>query len=239
MRTEGNTGQSFSSVGSNMQRNHVGDGTGAPDAAQATGATRRGVQAGHKPSRQEIRDFKALMQRDAKSGKNASARQAHPGTAPEPDIARSGDEVALQEHGDAYEQDSGLQQRAPGWLPHADGSQVQQMPVQAFGAPPPAAAPPAPAPALAELIERHVRQLLVSETATSARGGDVLLRMSDAALPGTDIWLRRTERGWKVRADVRSRDSYDAIVAGRERLVKRFAERGLGELDIESVYREG
>lgn len=239
MRTEGNTGQSFNSVGNSMQRDHVGDRTGAPGEAQDAGATRRDAQAGRKPSKQEIRDFKALMQRDAKSGKDASAQQAHAGTALEPSNAPSGDEIAPREHGEGYEQDSGLQQRAPGWLPHTDGSQMQPMPAQAFGAPPPAAAPPAPAPALAELIERHVRQLLVSETAISARGGDVLLRMSDAALPGTDIWLRRTERGWKVRADVRSRDSYDAIVAGSERLVKRFAEHGLGELDIESVYREG
>jgi hypothetical protein len=239
MRTEGNAGQSFNSVGSSMQRDRVGDRTDAPGGAQDAGSIGRGAQAGRKPNKQEIRDFKALMQRGAKQEKSADTRQVQSRGALEPYIASPGDAIAPQEHGDSYGQDSGLQQHVPGWLPHVDGAQAQQMPAQAFGAPPPAAAPPAPAPALAELIERHVRQMLVSETATSARGGDVLLRMSDAALPGTDIWLRRTERGWKVRADVRSRDSYDAIVAGSERLVKRFAEHGLGELDIESVYREG
>lgn len=239
MRTEGNNGQSFNSVGNAMQRNRVDGRTDVPSEARGADSTGRGAQAGRKPNKQEISDFKALMQRGAKQEKSADTRQAQSRSALEPGIASSGDVVAPREHGDGYEQDSGLQQHVLGWLPHVDGAQVQLMPAQAFGAPPPVAAPPAPAPALAELIERHVRQMLVSETATGERGGDVLLRMSDAALPGTDIWLRRTERGWKVRADVRSRDSYDAIVAGSERLVERFAEHGLGELDIESVYQAG
>ena len=236
MRTEGNIQQTFDSARNSMQRDHVIDRQG-PDSTNGADSMARGAHGAHKPSKQEIRDFKALMQRDAKRAQGQNARQADSKMEHAPVAQPSTDAVAPQESDDGFERDPGLRQHAAGWLPHADVVSMQQMHAQALGAPPPAAAPPAPAPALAELIEKHVRQLLVSENATSASGGDVLLRMSDAALPGTDIWLRRTGRGWKVRADARSRDSYDAIVAGSERLVKRFAEQGLGELDIEPVYQ--
>src|SRR5690606_33399043 len=55
------------------------------------------------------------------------------------------------------------------------------------------AAMPAPvgaSNAVLELIERHVRQLAVGAGAADPRGdGQVLLRMSDSTLPGTDLLL--------------------------------------------------
>ena len=99
------------------------------------------------------------------------------------------------------------------------------------------AAMPAPvgaSNAVVELIERHVRQLAVGAGATDAQGdGQVLLRMADATLPGTDLLLSREGDGWVLRADVRSRGSYDAIRDAAPELMKRFAERNLGTLRVD------
>lgn len=104
----------------------------------------------------------------------------------------------------------------------------------------PAVATPATMPqaqghpqALADMLERHVRQLAVSAGGTRTEDGQVLLRLSDATLPGTDLLLSRTESGWRLRADVRSRGSFDAIRQAAPQLAERFAARELGTLEIE------
>lgn len=102
------------------------------------------------------------------------------------------------------------------------------------------AAMPAPmgaSNAVVELIERHVRQLAVAGGATDTQGdGQVLLRMADATLPGTDLLLSREADGWVLRADVRSRASYDAIREAAPELAKRFAERNLGSLRVDPHF---
>lgn len=104
----------------------------------------------------------------------------------------------------------------------------------------PAVATPATSPqaqghpqALADMLERHVRQLAVSAGGIRGDDGQVLLRLSDATLPGTDLLLSRTESGWRLRADVRSRGSFDAIRQAAPQLAERFAARDLGTLEIE------
>ncbi|MEP7042846.1 MAG: hypothetical protein ABI843_07265 [Dokdonella sp.] len=93
------------------------------------------------------------------------------------------------------------------------------------------------APALAELIEKHVKQMLVSDTRGSRlRSRELLLRMQSDLLPGTDLWLTRTDGGWKMRADVRSRDAYDTLLANQDDLIRRFADGALGELSIDPVF---
>jgi hypothetical protein len=95
------------------------------------------------------------------------------------------------------------------------------------------------APALAELIQKHVKQMLVSETrgaGAGARSRELLLRMQSDVLPGTDLWLTRTDTGWRMRADVRSRDAYDTLLANQDDLIQRFADGALGELSIEPVF---
>lgn len=98
---------------------------------------------------------------------------------------------------------------------------------------PPTMANPA---AFSELLERHVRQLAVGGNTASDRDGQVLLRLADATLPGTDLMLTKTADGWVLRADVRSRDSYDAIQDAAPELARRFAERNLGSLEIASEF---
>ena len=109
-----------------------------------------------------------------------------------------------------------------------DGAHMAQ------SAPATAAANPA---AFAELVERHVRQLAVGGNTASDRDGQVLLRLADSTLPGTDLMLSKTADGWLLRADVRSRGSYDAIREAAPELAKRFAERNLGTLEIDPQFR--
>lgn len=104
----------------------------------------------------------------------------------------------------------------------------------AMAPPPSVPAPPmASGKALAEMLERHVRQFAVGGATAADGDGQVLLRMADATLPGTDLLLSRTADGWHLRADVRSRDSYDAILEAAPALARRFAEQNLGTLEID------
>ena len=103
-------------------------------------------------------------------------------------------------------------------------------------APAQAPAPMASSRSLAEMLERHVRKLAVDDAASADGDGHVLLRMSDATLPGTDLLLSRTADGWHLRADVRSRGSYDAIREAAPALAKRFAEQNLGRLEIDPHF---
>ena len=103
-------------------------------------------------------------------------------------------------------------------------------------APAQAPAPMASSRSLAEMLERHVRKLAVDDAASADGDGHVLLRMSDATLPGTDLLLSKTADGWHLRADVRSRGSYDAIREAAPALAKRFAEQNLGRLEIDPHF---
>lgn len=116
--------------------------------------------------------------------------------------------------------------------------QAQNLASQAPGTSSAVPAPPVNSSAFAELLERHVRQLAVSDNATAGEDGQVLLRMADSTLARTDLLLSRTSDGWLLRADVRSRDSFDAIRNAGSQLSERFAERGLGSLTIEPHLNE-
>ena len=85
-------------------------------------------------------------------------------------------------------------------------------------APTQAPAPMASSRSLADMLERHVRQLAV-----------------DAAT-ATDLMLSKTADGWLLRADVRSRGSYDAIREAGPQLAQRFAEQNLGKLEIDPHF---
>jgi hypothetical protein len=99
-----------------------------------------------------------------------------------------------------------------------------------------AAPPTANAHAFFDLVERHVRQMAVSTPGHAGEDGQVLLRMSDATLPGTDLMLSKGPDGWVLRADVRSRTSYDAIREAAPELARRFAERNLGQLVVDPHF---
>ncbi|GLQ93638.1 type III secretion HpaP family protein [Dyella acidisoli] len=98
----------------------------------------------------------------------------------------------------------------------------------------PAAASAAMAPALAELIERHVKQLLVPDASShsAAQSREIMITLKDGLLPGTELWLSRTSDGWKLRADTRSSAAYHSLVEGAPQLIERFAQSRLGALEI-------
>ncbi len=92
------------------------------------------------------------------------------------------------------------------------------------------------APALAELIERHVKRMLVPETQSSAPAREVMITLKDGVLPGTELWLSRTDKGWKLRADAHTPEAYRQLLEHAPQLVERFAGKRLGELEIDPVW---
>lgn len=203
------------------------------------------------PPKEEVDRFRQLMQhgrQDARSGTqereelpraplDAGRHAAHA-------AARQG-EANAPVHGQAAQsgQQEGVDNNGFG-ANSVDGADLlammqAQSALRDAGATPQAAVPAPPmasGKALAEMLERHVRQLAVDGAASADGDGHVLLRMSDATLPGTDLLLSKTADGWLLRADVRSRDSYDAIREAAPALARRFAEHDLGQLQIDPHY---
>lgn len=180
-----------------------------------------------------------LVQEDPREFMRADARAAEAGLAEQEagsDAARASVlSDVVDDKAQRRSDDLGLSASS---LPPADASALFQaqmalrdgaMPAQA---PPPAANPQA----FADLIERHVRQLAVDDGVARDGDGQVLLRLADATLPGTDLLLSRNGDGWTLRADVRSRESFDAIREAAPQLAKRFAERNLGTLEIDPHF---
>lgn len=89
--------------------------------------------------------------------------------------------------------------------------------------------------AFSEMIEKHVKQLAVSQD--NARDGQVLLRMDDRTLPATNLLLsRNAQGGWTLKADTTSRESYNAISRAIPSLSRRFAQAGLGQIEVDSEF---
>jgi hypothetical protein len=194
------------------------------------------------PKTELVDRFQTLMQNRAEG--REPRMQAGPESAElaQPEAqAESGqvttDQAVLRkgEHDDGGQQQAGGDSLQPAELAALYQAQVMAREV-------PAALPPA-APqahanpqALADMLERHVRQLAVSANAVDHDRGQVLLRLNDTTFPGTDLLLSRTDRGWLLRADVRSRGSFDAIRDAAPQLAERFASRNLGELEVDTQF---
>ena len=113
--------------------------------------------------------------------------------------------------------------------------QAQQIVMHGAEQPAPAAQA-ALAPALAELIERHVKQLLVPDARSSAQSREIMITLKDGVLPGAELWLSRTDKGWKLRVDTHTPETYRQLLEGAPQLVERFADKHLGELEIDPVW---
>lgn len=185
-----------------------------------------------------IQEFRQAMDQHGASARGSAGGEAREGT-------QAAQQARLHErHGDAAAgqgQDTGERGRGSAdVLPPAESAAMWQAHQLAAQAPalatsaPQAAANPA---ALAQMLERHVRQFAVSEGGTLNGEGQVLLRLDDSTLPGTDLMLSRTADGWLLQADVRSSQSFDAIREAAGKLGERFSERGLGTLVVEPRYQ--
>ncbi|MGV8931818.1 MAG: hypothetical protein ACOH1R_06855 [Luteimonas sp.] len=190
--------------------------------------------------REKIDKFQRLMQEkqeqqdsrpQAGTTKNSQAAAQH---ATEDAVAgrqamseRGNDEALRRQHDDVELSSTSLQSMDATAMYHA------QMAVR-DGLPQAAPAPLNPN-AFADMVERHLKQLAAGR-GVGTGDGKVLLRMADATLPGTDLLLSRTADGWLLRADVRSRSSFDAIQDAAPALAKRFAERNLGVLSFDPHF---
>lgn len=202
------------------------------------------------PQPEQVDRFRAVMQQ-MREGNG----QGDPLAGEQPVPGEEGLALAREESGNAAEAaraeralDAGVDDRAAkraddlglsssSHLP-ADAAQMMQAQLAMRDASVPTQAPPpaAAAQAFADLVERHVRQMAIGQPATADGDGQVLLRMSDSTLPGTDLLLSRSGDGWVLRADVRSRESFDAIREAAPELGRRFAERNLGHLVIDPHF---
>ncbi|MGO4702940.1 type III secretion HpaP family protein [Dyella sp. 2RAB6] len=223
-----------------------------PPAAHTHGSTQR---AKDEPARgrEDIQRFRKLM-----DGKGQDAQDGDEIAAGPHGLAASDQEKALREllqrqldaaagkatalpprdgerdSGSDTSSDSGGQPDGQGLASAGAQAWQQAQQIVLHGAEQPApAAQAALAPALAELIERHVKQLLVPDARSSAQSREIMITLKNGVLPGTELWLSRTDKGWKLRADTRSPDAYRQLLEGAPQLIERFASRQLGELEID------
>ena len=206
----------------------------------------RAIDKPREPQPEMVDRFRTLMQARA-DGKEQrldprlqgqhAADAAHADAQGEAGQTQATTDQGVQRKGDSDDhgqQQSGGDSLQPAELAALMQAQVLSREVSAM----PASTQPTPAAnsqALADMLERHVRQLAVG-SGDDRDGGQVLLRLSDSTLPGTDLLLSRTETGWRLQADVRSRGSYEAIQQAAPQLAERFASRNLGVLEIDPRF---
>lgn len=189
--------------------------------------------------REKIDKFHRLMEEKQEQGKKPPLQASkHDGMhAEQPTDEAVAGRQSVSERG---EDDPLLRRRdEPGLssssLQSADASALYQAQAAMRDGLPQSAPTPLNPNAFADMVERHLKQLAADRG--SANGdGKVLLRMADATLPGTDLLLSRTPEGWLLRADVRSRSSFDAIRQAAPALARRFAERNLGTLSFDPHF---
>lgn len=194
------------------------------------------------PSREYVDRFRSLMQAreeaQAKNDTQAKRGQAAGEKAQASETGREPESLESLRPLHRRNDDGGNHRQHADILPSADNPVLLQAQLAAQPATMANTTVPLPANpnAFAALLERHVRQLAVSAGGATRNDGQVLLRLADSTLPGTDLLLSRTADGWLLRADVRSRGSFDAIRDAAPTLAKRFAERNLGTLTIDPHY---
>jgi hypothetical protein len=223
------------------------------DAARDVGRDKADTRPREPAPREKVDDFQRLLQGKRESRGQRLPSQPEDARQPQQAARREGQQAPTRQQEDAaiaghrqaserYDDDGALRHRDD-----AGGTQTQQTldPAALYQAQMamrdglPQASTPAPLNpnAFADMVERHLKQMATDRgAATDAGDGRVLLRMADATLPGTDLLLSRTPEGWVLRADVRSRSSFDAIREAAPALARRFAERNLGTLSIDPHF---
>jgi hypothetical protein len=143
------------------------------------------------------------------------------------------DATDLREQGALFRSLLETPRKAREWADAAGGGLQQQASIGAGHASQTAAATPsgAPDPAVAQLMEWHIRRILAS--AGSDRAADeIRIELSDAVFPGTALTLKRTADGWHLAATADNRHSLDELNRFAPALVERFAQASLGRLQV-------
>jgi hypothetical protein len=196
-----------------------GKASGRQDAGDTDELTELSGAAAKKLSLEQEQALRELLQRQLDSADGKAAL-----------ILRDDSEGGDSQSGDMHDDQAGM---SAGAQLLQQTTQIAQYTIQQ----PTAAAQSAFAPALAELIERHVKQLLVPDATSrsSAQSREIMITLKNGLLPDTDLWLSRTDKGWRLRADTRSAHAYHAMVDGASQLIERFANSKLGELEVDPV----
>ena len=159
------------------------------------------------------------------------------GTTPTPALA-SADIPAptasdLREQGALFRSLLEAPRKAREWADATSGGMQQQASIGAGHVSQPSVSTPtgAPDPAVAQLMEWHIRRILAS--AGSDRAADeIRIELSDAVFPGTALTLKRTPDGWHLAATADNRHSLDELNRFAPALVERFAQASLGRLQV-------
>lgn len=86
------------------------------------------------------------------------------------------------------------------------------------------------------LVEKQVDQLWINDKAEPGKvGSQVLVTLKNPVFEEASLLLTRTHTGWTLKPVGISEESVGRWKRNSHRLVERFAERGLGVLDIELV----
>jgi len=189
------------------------------------------------PSREERGRFERML--DDVKHRNPDAKQSDKSEGDEPDKGTlSTNGPGLNEPGNGASYDTG---RSESELPLTQLNNPAMPAAQALESS--AHAQPTPGSSqsdFADLMARHVQQMLVSEPMNGKplQEQQLLLRLSDQILPNTQVMLSRNAQGWTLKAQSSGRDNLDLIRKSSDKLVSRFSEAGLGELNVETELEE-
>lgn len=86
-----------------------------------------------------------------------------------------------------------------------------------------------------DFIERHVQRFLANDSAAKGEnGGQVIMKLSNALLPGTDLVLTRIAGGWNLKASTTDHKISDLLRRSTANLSERFAKKDFGFIEVET-----
>jgi hypothetical protein len=89
------------------------------------------------------------------------------------------------------------------------------------------------------LVERHVERLAVSQVSSpDGQENQVLISLTGNVFHQASLMLTRTQTGWSIKTMGLNDENIARVKRHSHRLVERFAERGLGDLEFELIESE-
>ena len=89
------------------------------------------------------------------------------------------------------------------------------------------------------LVERHVERLAISQVSSpEGQENQVLISLTGNVFHQASLMLTRTQTGWSIKTMGLNDENITRVKRHAHRLVERFAERGLGDLEFELIESE-
>jgi hypothetical protein len=198
-----------------------------PDAGAPEGACRR--RPADAPGVEEASIFARLMAGGRPDGRNGGDAEGDAGS----EGRRDPTGVLVDDPAPARlaRRLSAIAETARRFRPDEAGEAPPSAAPSIVGAPPPSGQATTDATALADLVERYVRHLLVAVPSTA--NPVVVMRLEGLFPTGTTVILRRTERGWGLKVSSASAETARLVARCAPALQARFAAGRLGTLDVE------